>query len=89
MCCSFSSVLTDWEKPIAAISSLATVSGSSFSRPPASCPERTRECYPEWRRVEFRPVWSESLRRGDWSRTVQGVHTATTRTEQERDPQKR
>ena len=66
---------------------LATVSGTSFSRPPASCPERTRDCYPEWRRVEIRPVLSESLRRGDWSRTVQAVRTAAVRASSESDPQ--
>ena len=52
---------------------LAVVSGVSFSRPPATCPEKSRECYTEWRRVEVRPVLSESLRRGDWSRTLQDV----------------
>ena len=55
---------------------LATVSGVSFARPPASCPERSRECYPEWRRVEIRPVLSESSRRGDWSRTVRDARNA-------------
>lgn len=40
---------------------LAVVSGVSFSRPPAACPERTRECYAQWRRVEIRPVLSETL----------------------------
>ena len=38
-----------------------------------TCPERTRDCYPEWRRVEIRPVLSEALRRGDWSRTLEDV----------------
>jgi outer membrane protein OmpA-like peptidoglycan-associated protein len=66
---------------------LATVSGTSFSRPPTSCPERTRNCYPEWRRVEIRPVLSESLRRGDWSRTIQAVRTAAVRASSEPDPQ--
>jgi len=68
---------------------LAMVSGASFSRPPASCPERNRECYAAWRRVEIRPVLSESLRRGDWARTIQAIRTATMRAEQERDTQKR
>lgn len=58
---------------------LAVVSGASFSRPPASCPEETRACYPEWRRVEIRPVLSESLRRGDWSRTLESVRVVTRR----------
>ena len=52
---------------------LALVSGASFSRPPMTCPEETRACYPEWRRVEIRPVLSEPLRRGDWSRTLEEV----------------
>jgi flagellar motor protein MotB len=56
---------------------LAVVSGVSFARPPATCPERSRECYSAWRRVEIRPVLSESLRRGDWSRTVQDVRDAS------------
>ena len=34
---------------------LAVVSSSSFSRPPDACPERTRECYAFWRRVEVIP----------------------------------
>jgi len=55
---------------------LGIVSGVSFSRPPATCPERNRECYPEWRRVEIRPVLSESLRRDDWSRTIQDARNA-------------
>ena len=58
---------------------LAIVSGVSFARPPASCPERSRECYPEWRRVEILPVLSESLRRGDLSRTVQEARNAALR----------
>lgn len=58
---------------------LATVSGASFSRPPASCPEDTRECYEEWRRVEILPILSEPLRRADWSRTVEEVRSALDR----------
>jgi flagellar motor protein MotB len=58
---------------------LAIVSGVSFARPPASCPERSRECYPEWRRVEIRPVLSESSRRSDWSKTVQDARNAALR----------
>ena len=61
------------EEDRADIERLAVVSGASFSRPPASCPERSRECYAEWRRVEIRPVLSEALRREDWSRTVESV----------------
>ena len=37
---------------------LAIVSASSFSRPPAECPERSRECYALWRRVEVRLVFA-------------------------------
>lgn len=55
---------------------LAVVSGVSFSRPPAACPERSSECYAQWRRVEIRPVLSETLRRDDWSRTLQSVRDA-------------
>ncbi len=62
---------------------LVTVSGASFSRPPASCPEDTRDCYEEWRRVEILPVLSEPLRREDWSRTVKGVRMALDRTRPE------
>jgi len=56
---------------------LAVVSGSSFSRPPADCPEPTRECLPHWRRVEIRPVLSEPLRRGDWARTIEALRVST------------
>jgi len=55
---------------------LVTVSGASFSRPPASCPEDTRDCYDQWRRVEILPVLSESRRRMDWSRTLEDVRSA-------------
>jgi len=73
---------------------LAVVSGASFSRPPASCPSRSRECYPQWRRVEIRPVLSESLRRQDWSRTLEDVRLedvrlTTQRIQQESETQKR
>ena len=66
---------------------LAVVSGVSFSRPPADCPERSRACYAQWRRVEIRPVLSELLRRDDWSRTVQAVRDATIVAQQEIDAQ--
>jgi hypothetical protein len=61
---------------------LATVSGASFSRPPASCPDRSQQCYPQWRRVEILPVLSEPLRRGDWSRTIEDVRIVTRRVQQ-------
>ena len=60
---------------------LAVVSGVSFSRPPVTCPEQRRECYAEWRRVEIRPVLSEALRRGDWSRTLEAVRLEAQRSE--------
>jgi flagellar motor protein MotB len=66
---------------------LAVVSGVSFARPPATCPEESRECYPEWRRVEIRPVLSELLRRGDWSRTVRDVRNAAVAAGPELDDQ--
>lgn len=56
---------------------LAVVSGSSYSRPPADCPEPTAECLARWRRVEIRPVLSESLRRGDWARTIESLRVST------------
>lgn len=56
---------------------LAIVSGSSFSRPPADCPEPTPECLVRWRRVEIRPVLSETLRRGDWARTIESLRVST------------
>ena len=64
---------------------LATVSGASFSRPPVSCPEATRQCYPLWRRVEIRPVLSEPLRREDWSQTLESVRVAARRAQEKND----
>ncbi|MBW2422953.1 MAG: hypothetical protein JRG86_01810 [Deltaproteobacteria bacterium] len=58
---------------------LATVSGASFSRPPASCPAESRDCYPQWRRVEILPILSESARRAGWSRTIEDVRGALER----------
>lgn len=58
---------------------LATVSGASFSRPPKSCPEEVRRCYPEWRRVEILPVFSEARRRREWSTTVESVQAIVER----------
>lgn len=62
---------------------LAVVSGVSFSRPPASCPEADRRCFREWRRVEIRPVLSEALRRGDWARTVEDLKVTTLQIQEE------
>jgi outer membrane protein OmpA-like peptidoglycan-associated protein len=56
---------------------LAVVSGSAYSRPPADCPEPTAECLVRWRRVEIRPVLSETLRRGDWARTIESLRVST------------
>ena len=56
---------------------LAVVSGTSFSRPPMACSESTPECQSQWRRVEIRPVLSESLRRGDWARTIEDLRVST------------
>ena len=61
---------------------LVTVSGASFSRPPASCPEARRDCYSQWRRVEILPVLSEARRREDWSRTVEVIKDVATRTQE-------
>ncbi len=49
---------------------LMVLSAASYSRPPASCPERTRECYPYWRRVEIIPRLDGSARRLDHERFV-------------------
>ena len=64
---------------------LATVSGASYSRPPANCPEAVRTCYAQWRRVEIRPVLSESLRREDWSRSLDGVRIAARRAKAQKE----
>jgi flagellar motor protein MotB len=66
---------------------LAVVSGVSYSRPPASCPESDRRCYGEWRRVEIRPVLSETLRRGDWARTVEDLRVTTLQIQKENQVQ--
>jgi outer membrane protein OmpA-like peptidoglycan-associated protein len=51
-------LISDWalsERDRADLERLLVLSAASFSRPPKSCPERTRECYPHWRRVEITP----------------------------------
>jgi flagellar motor protein MotB len=68
---------------------LAIVSGAAFSRPPETCPEQNRDCYDEWRRVEIRPVLSESLRRGDWSRTLEEIRVAAGRSAQAAEANRR
>ena len=65
------------ESDRAELERLAIVSGSAFARPPTDCPEATPECLPHWRRVEIRPVLSETLRRGDWARTVEALRLGT------------
>ncbi|MFK7896199.1 MAG: hypothetical protein AB8G23_10205 [Myxococcota bacterium] len=66
---------------------LAVVSGVSFSRPPSACPEVDRRCFRQWRRVEIRPVLSETLRRGDWARTVEDLRVTTLRLQEENQAQ--
>jgi flagellar motor protein MotB len=68
---------------------LGSVSGVSFSRPPADCPEPKRECYSAWRRVEIRPVLSESYRRSDLSQTVQDVRSVASLIRSDLDRQSR
>lgn len=63
----------------------ATVSGASFSRPPESCPEAVRECYPAWRRVEILPIFSEARVRGEWARTVESVQQIVRRAEDDEE----
>lgn len=55
-------LISDWglsERDRADLQRLLVLSAASYSRPPKSCPESTRECYPYWRRVEIIPHMSE------------------------------
>jgi len=52
---------------------LAVISSSSFSRPPQSCPEANRECYPFWRRVEIIPHMRGERVRDDMQHLVERV----------------
>jgi outer membrane protein OmpA-like peptidoglycan-associated protein len=55
-------LISDWglsERDRADIQNLLVLSAASYSRPPRSCPEKSRECYPYWRRVEMIPRMSE------------------------------
>ncbi len=52
---------------------LGLISSSSYARPPASCPERNRECYPYWRRVEIIPHIRGQRVRDDMQRLVERV----------------
>lgn len=55
-------LISDWglsERDRSDLQRLLVLSAASYSRPPRSCPERSRECYPFWRRVEITPRFSE------------------------------
>jgi len=47
---------------------LMVVSAASHSRPPETCPEATRDCFPFWRRVEIIPVLREAPLRDELMR---------------------
>jgi len=56
-------LISDWalsERDRNDLQRLLVLSAASYSRPPESCPEETRECYPYWRRVEIIPRMSEA-----------------------------
>lgn len=53
------------ERHRADLREIAVASGASHSRPPADCPEPTRECNEVWRRVELRPVMDDALLRSE------------------------
>lgn len=51
-------LISDWalsEHDRRDLERLLLLSAASHSRPPVTCPERTSECYPFWRRVEITP----------------------------------
>ena len=51
-------LISDWglsEQDRSDLQHLLVLSAASYSRPPKSCPDRSRECYPHWRRVEIIP----------------------------------
>ena len=51
-------LISDWalsQRDRDDLEDLLVLSAASHSRPPESCPERTRACYPYWRRVEITP----------------------------------
>jgi hypothetical protein len=52
---------------------LALISSSSFSRPPETCPDRSRECYPFWRRIEIIPHMRGERVREDMQQLVDRV----------------
>jgi hypothetical protein len=52
---------------------LIVISGSSYSRPPPACPERTRACYPYWRRVEILPTMRSAQLRHDMTNMLDRV----------------
>jgi hypothetical protein len=64
-------LISDWglsERDRDDLERLLVLSAASHSRPPASCPERTRACYPYWRRVEITPRLKSAA-------TMQSVNT--------------
>jgi hypothetical protein len=51
-------LISDWalsERDRGDLERLLILSAASHARPPSSCPEESRECYPYWRRVEMTP----------------------------------
>ena len=51
-------LISDWalsERDRTDLQQLLVLSAASHSRPPKSCPERSNECFPFWRRVEIIP----------------------------------
>jgi len=52
---------------------LAVASSSSFSRPPETCPDRSRDCFPFWRRVEIIPHMRGDVLRDDVQSLVDNV----------------
>ena len=55
-------LISDWglsDRDRTDLQRLLVLSAASYSRPPKSCPEPSRECYPYWRRVEIIPHMSE------------------------------
>ncbi len=51
-------LISDWalsERDREDLQNLLVLSAASHSRPPRTCPERSNECYPYWRRVEISP----------------------------------
>lgn len=69
---------SDWalgERDRRDLERLLVLSAASYSRPPETCPERTRECYPYWRRVEIIPRLRESAILTRMDRIADGART--------------